>query len=428
MADRHAHRRPKRAATQAWSTPARQRSKTPIVPLERLRVPARFSGVDGRFRGSASTLSAQTDLDAVHAWLRAKGTRPATERVYRKEAERLLLWAILVRQRAVSSLTAEDAQAFVRFLGSKPPADWISSVESRSSDAWRPFRGRLSPQSVKHAVGVIGGLFTYLTKTGYLLANPFAEVEFKDDSAPTDWVEGRAFTPAEWNRVMRLLPAYERAGRISVRGGVEKRVPLSPAQSSRLRFVLEFLYGTGLRLSELAKAELTDIHTNSKGAHWLKVEKSKGKPGEVVVPERAYQALDSYLEARGVGSIARPARRKEPLLASVQRNRTSSRLGFTQTASLCKEFFAFAAEKVHKPEFQSKLQLASTHWLRHTHASHLVDGGTPIAHVRDNLRHASLATTSRYVHTDKEARGQSVNEFFKKRASRDRLHPVARRK
>jgi site-specific recombinase XerD len=372
-----------------------------IVPLERLKVPAMLSGAKGRFRGAGSTLSAHTDLDAVHAWLRAKATTVATARSYRKEVERLLLWAILVRSRALSSLSVEDAHAFVRFLSSKPPADWVGHITSRESDAWRPFRGRLSGQSVRHAVGVVSGLFAFLTRTGYLRANPFADVRVKDRSAPPDWAEGRAFSASEWGRVLSMLPAYER------------KFELSAAQAARLRFVLEFLYGTGLRLSELAKAELKDLRSNSKGDHWLKVEDTKGKAGDVVVPEPAYQALLAYLRSRGVGGINRVAHAHEPLLASVQRNRTSSRLRHTQTAALCKQFFAFAATQTTKADLQSKLKHASTHWLRHTHASHMVESGVPLAHVRDNLRHSSIATTSRYVHTDKDSRADSVNAFFK---------------
>ena len=46
------------------------------------------------------------------------------------------------------------------------------------------------------------------------------------------------------------------------------------------------------------------------------------------------------------------------------------------------------------PALAEKLRLATPHWTRHTHATHLLEGGAELTTVRDNLRHASLATTS----------------------------------
>jgi site-specific recombinase XerD len=53
------------------------------------------------------------------------------------------------------------------------------------------------------------------------------------------------------------------------------------------------------------------------------------------------------------------------------------------------------------PVAAERLANASTHWLRHTHGSHAVAGGVPLAIVRDNLGHSNIATTSIYVHSDR---------------------------
>jgi len=55
-----------------------------------------------------------------------------------------------------------------------------------------------------------------------------------------------------------------------------------------------------------------------------------------------------------------------------------------------------------------KLRRATPHWMRHTHATHLLEGGAELTTVRDNLRHASLATSSMYLHADNERRGAQV--------------------
>ena len=62
------------------------------------------------------------------------------------------------------------------------------------------------------------------------------------------------------------------------------------------------------------------------------------------------------------------------------------------------------------PALAEKLRLATPHWTRHTHATHLLQGGAQLTTVRDNLRHASLATTSMYLHTDDARRAKQVTD------------------
>jgi len=83
-----------------------------VVPWELLQVPEDVDGSQGRFRAPAATctLRARNDFEAVQAWL-SLHEAPATQRAYRKEAERLILWAVLDRSKALSSLTTEDAIA-----------------------------------------------------------------------------------------------------------------------------------------------------------------------------------------------------------------------------------------------------------------------------------------------------------------------------
>ena len=84
----------------------------------------RSTAATGRFRAPLHQclLEAKNDYEAIAAWLATKhdpnGTgKTATHRAYRKEAERLLLWAILEHGKPLSSLTVEDVNAFKWFLG-----------------------------------------------------------------------------------------------------------------------------------------------------------------------------------------------------------------------------------------------------------------------------------------------------------------------
>ncbi len=143
-----------------------------IVPWETLRLPHEVDGTSGTFRALVATcpLDASNDYEAVQTWL-ALQESPATRRTYRKEAERLILWAIVERGRALSSLTTEDAIAYRAFLRHPSPrARWVGPVRPRTSPDWRPFDGNLSDRSVAHALSIAGAPFRWLIEQRYVLA------------------------------------------------------------------------------------------------------------------------------------------------------------------------------------------------------------------------------------------------------------------
>ena len=158
-------------------------SKTGLVPLEKRVVPPALDGSAGENRAPKRwcQLAADCDRDAIGAWLAAKATAgqegiTATQRSYRREGERLLLWSVLVRKWPISSFTAEDAQAYVCFLAS-PPADWCGPRHhQRWSPLWRPLEGPLSPAALRQALVIVRGLHAFLVARGYLNSNPFAAV------------------------------------------------------------------------------------------------------------------------------------------------------------------------------------------------------------------------------------------------------------
>jgi site-specific recombinase XerD len=79
-----------------------------------------------------------------------------------------------------------------------------------------------------------------------------------------------------------------------------------------------------------------------------------------------------------------------------------------------KRFFTTAADVVEQGSaaLAEKLRQATPHWTRHTHATHLLEGGAELTTVRDNLRHASLATTSMYLHADDALRAKQLADRF----------------
>jgi site-specific recombinase XerD len=79
-----------------------------------------------------------------------------------------------------------------------------------------------------------------------------------------------------------------------------------------------------------------------------------------------------------------------------------------------RRFFRQAANGIgtDHPAVAEKLRRASPHWTRHTHATHALARGAELTTVRDNLRHASIATTSIYLQSDEVKRARQMSQAF----------------
>jgi integrase/recombinase XerD len=159
-----------------------------------------------------------------------------------------------------------------------------------------------------------------------------------------------------------------------------RRLVAAPFPGSRIgkrdRAVLETLYGTGIRLGEAARADVSDLDLRE-GV--LLVRSGKGKKDRVVPVEgRAAFALDTYLaEAR-----SELVKRVDPALFI---SRHGGRLSLVGLRSMVKRH----GQAIGVP--------VSPHVLRHTCATHLLRGGASIRHVQELLGHRSLATTALYT-------------------------------
>jgi site-specific recombinase XerD len=377
-----------------------------VVPWERIVVPRDIDGSQGTLRAprATCTLSADNDYDAVHAWL-ALHESQATQRAYRKEAERLILWAIVERGRALSSLTTEDAVAYRAFLRHPAPRTrWVGPPRPRSSPEWKPFAGGLSARSAAYALTVLGSLYRWLMQQRYLLANPFAGIKVRGAAHVTS-AATRVFSDSEWSLIR------------TVADGLEWSYGWEAAAAQRLRFVLDLAYGTGLRASELVGAKLGQIETDERNDHWLHVVGKGGKAGTVALPPLAWSALNRYLTQRRLPTTPVRWNPNVPLIGAIEQD---SEAGITSARlwNVVKRFFATAADVIGEsnPVTVDKLLRASPHWVRHSHASHSLARGAELTSVRDNLRHASLSTTSIYLHGDEVKRATQMRAAFAERA------------
>ncbi len=372
---------------------------TGIVPWEQLHLPHEVDGSQGTFRAphGACTLNATNDYEAVQAWLALHETA-AMQRAYRKEAERLILCAIAERGRALSSLTTDDATAYRTFVRRPTPRErQVGPPQPRNSVRWRPFTGGLSACSTAYALTVLSALFRWLIEQGYVLANPFSGVK----------VRGHA---------MRLARGFTERGWLLLRAiadGLEWSYGWSGYAAQRLRFLLDFGYATVLRASEFVGAVLRNIRHDERDEPLLHLIGKSGKPGKAALPLPTTSALDQYLLERQLPVTRERWQPPTPILASLGEDEGAGITG-ARLWRVMRRFFLKAADVLQDghPVLAEKLRRASPHWLRHSHASHALARGAELTSVRDNLRHASIGTTSMYLRGYDVERTRQITEAF----------------
>lgn len=359
------------------------------LPLERLLVPEALDGRDGHNRAGPEVvcqLAADNDMAAIQVWLAEFHDSPQTLRNYRKEAERLLLWALLERGKPLSSLSREDCLLYETFLTDPQPRErWCGQKAPRFSPRWRPFLGPLNPASRKIALLIINSLFSYLVKAGYLAGNPLALVRRRGRGLqPMRQVE-RFLEHDQWQA---LLAAVEALPHDSER---------DRQHQARAKYLVALLYLLGPRVSEVAGHTMSSF-VQIRGRWWWHVIGKGRKEAQVPVNQDMLQALRDYRRFYGLSPLPAPDE-TTPLVLNLK---GTGGIGDNMIYRIVKDLVAKAATRmaVDDPYQADKLRRASTHWFRHTSITHQADAGIDIQFLQRNARHARIDTTGLYLHAE----------------------------
>jgi integrase/recombinase XerD len=278
-------------------------------------------------------------------------------------AEEYLTWMAAERGRSVNTLAAyrRDLVAYVQWLTARGTSlDAVVPTDLEAYVGAQRAAGR-APATVARSLVAVRALHRFLADEGEAAADP-----------------GRAL---ELPRVPRGLP--KALSEADVTSLLESIVGFDPV-ARRNRAILEVLYGTGVRISELVGLSLGDIDVDG---GFLRAYGKGSKERLVPLVGEAAAALDEWLSPSGRAAMepARWARRGDA--EAVFLNARGGRLSRQGAWGIVR----------HQAELVGLADRLSPHVLRHSCATHLLDHGADVRVVQELLGHASISTTQRYT-------------------------------
>ena len=253
-----------------------------------------------------------------------------------------------------------DLVDFFDFLRAKS----ISSLKEVDRLTLRDYLAHLMKQgfvkaSIARKLSAIRSFYRYLLQVGLVSTSPVATT-----SSPK--LDKRLPSFLTQDDVRRLLEAPD----------------LSTPQGQRDRTLLELLYASGLRVSELVRLDLEQINLDTRE---IRVWGKGAKERAVLMGKPAAEAVANYIHE------GRPKLLGEKRSTALLVNRYGGRLNERRVQRILEKYAGVAGigKRVHP------------HMLRHTFATHLLDGGADLRVVQELLGHAALSSTQIYTHVTK---------------------------
>jgi integrase/recombinase XerD len=283
--------------------------------------------------------------------------------------------ALLAARRAPRTVDAyrRDLEHFARWLDAPPSGATTEQLESYVAQLRAD---GLSPATIARRLASLRALYRHLMLLGTRSDNPAAELA----------------SPRRIRKLPRTLSPAEAERLIEAANGTTPRALRDSA-------IVELLYGAGLRVGELVSLDKSSVDLDERLVRAL----GKGSKERVVpVGRRAVEALRRYL------SRGRPYldTRHRPELFLNAKGGPLTRAGVFLILRRLAGKAGLEPERIHP------------HLLRHSFATHLLEGGADLRSVQEMLGHADLATTELYTHVSDSRRREL---YF-------RAHPHARRR
>jgi integrase/recombinase XerC len=287
---------------------------------------------------------------------------PHTVSAYRRDLEQL---ARFLRERAREPVRIEDVTKLAL-------RGWLAELAA----------GR-SPASIARKLASVRALFRWLQRQGIAKSDPARELA----------------TPKLRRKLPRFLSPDSAA---QVMEAPQEHPAGRDAERARDALALELMYGSGLRVSELARLDLDHVSIREQELRVL----GKGNKERIVpLGGKAAVALEKYLEERASLRHPRDGVQDPRALLLSRRGR---RLGVRRIQTLVRRYGALGAGR---PDLHP-------HALRHSCATHMLEGGADLRAIQEMLGHSSLSTTQRYTHLSLD---QLLGVY-------DRAHPLARKR
>jgi integrase/recombinase XerD len=254
-----------------------------------------------------------------------------------------------------------DLQQFDSFVtsinGNGKPRDWERTERTLIIDYLLSLkRKNYAEATVARKVAAIKSFFQYLQAEGTIRGNPV-------ESLASPRVGRSLPKPLSVTEVDELL---------------EQPMKRNTPEAKRDRAMLELLYATGLRVTELVSLEVDDVNMSGPYVRCM----GKGsKERTIPIHEQAAAAVADYLNDGRAGLVKN---RKESALFVNRRGERLTRQGFWLILK----------------QYAKEANIASTvtpHTLRHSFATHMLRGGAPLRNVQELLGHANMSTTQVYT-------------------------------
>ncbi|MEI5999822.1 integrase [Paraburkholderia bengalensis] len=334
------------------------------------------------------------------AWLErydSKNTRVN----YRKEAERLWLWATRQHGKAVSSLTHADILVYKQFLRNPQPADvWVlegGSKLPRHHPEWRPFyrsqpknafdKSRttivgpiLTDASVQLAISVLNAMFSWLVEVGYLDTNPVATRRRGTGHAQA--YPQRYLPPHLWRAVLEYVEE------------MPKKTKAEKRRYQRARWIISLFYLSGMRVSEVAAQTMgcLTVRQSVDGSlqWWLTIEGRNQKSRCIPAISELIEELKAYRASIDLPALPSPQDKTPLVVRFCPQNPDAALTPMSRSALYVavQRILEGAAMRLHdhgESEAASDLRKASASWLRNTAFFTMTDGNIADWVIRQHL-------------------------------------------